>query len=339
MGERGNCRTWRGLAAAAAALTLLVGGVAQNAVNTPSDAVGDAPDTADFIQPGFQADFKTVPDFPHARTGRFAVRPLSDPAFHWSPAYAHAKPARGLPPYVKPGLPFPAFSALHDELEVYPNEDAMAAAHYSPFSISDGALRITVAPLPAAMRPMVPDDYPAEYVSGAMNTYPFSQTYGYFEITARIPHGRALWPAFWLLPTDLDWPPEIDVMEVLGQDTTKLYTTIHSKKLNPGDGKYLGFATKGTDLSTGFHRYAVDWGPQKIRFYLDRKLVFSEPTPPDMHQPFYMLVNLGVGARHSWPGAPDGATHFPAYFDIAHISAWQRRAYAAAPGVYPPTTR
>jgi hypothetical protein len=311
------------------ALTVLMGGVEKSAINTPGDAVGDALDTRDFMGSGLQQDFRTLPEFPHHRTGHFAIRPMDDPAFVWSPGYAHAQPARTLPPYVKPGLPYPAFSSLHDELEVYPNADAMTAAHYSPFSISDGALRITVDKLPEAIRPMVPADYPGEYISGALNSYPFCQTYGYFEMTARLPHGRGLWPAFWLLPYDLDWPPEIDVMEVLGQDTNKLYTTIHSKRLAPGQGRYLGVATKGEDLATGFHRYGVDWGPEKIRFYLDRKLVFSEPTPADMHQPFYLLVNLGVGAVHSWPGAPDAATVFPAYFDISHISAWQRRRYAA----------
>jgi hypothetical protein len=321
---------------AAAILALLPGAVAPNAINTPGDKLGDPPETADFIKPGFQADFKTVPKFTHEH-GRRAIHPLNDPSFRWSAGYVHAAPARTLPPYVKPGLPYPGFSWLHEESVPYPNADAMDAGKYSPFSIADGALRITEDHTPESMRALLPDGYPTEYISGGMTTYPYAQTYGYFELTGRVPKGHGYWPAFWLLPIDLSWPPEVDVMEVLGNDPTKLYTTVHSKAL-PGT-TYLAYATKGVDLSEGFHRFGMDWGPEKIRFYLDRKLVFTEPTPADMHKPFYMVANFGLGAPKSWPGPPNDATKFPAHFDIQHIAAWQRRAYAADPTTYPPIAK
>jgi hypothetical protein len=308
------------------ALAVLPAALAPTPINTPNDTLGAALDTSDFIKPGFQADFTVMPAITHDRIRRQPARPLTDPAFTWTAGYVHAKPALGIPVWNPPGHKAPGFSWLPAELAVYPNEDAIDAGGYSPFSMVDHAFRITAAPTPDKMRTLIPLGWATDYISGAINSYPFSQTYGYFEMTARVPHGRALWPAFWLLPTDMSWPPEIDVMEILGQDTTKLYTSVHSKKLS--SGTWLGQEIKSTDLSAGYHRYGVDWGPAKIRFYLDRKLVFSEPTPDDMHQPFYILANLAVGGPHSWPGAPDAATPFPAHFDITHIAAWQRRAYS-----------
>jgi beta-glucanase (GH16 family) len=71
----------------------------------------------------------------------------------------------------------------------------------------------------------------------------------------------------------------------------------------------------------------VDWGPDNVRFYLDRQLVFSHITPDDWHAPFYLLVNLAVGGPKSWQGAPDTNTQFPAHLRISAIRAWQRHAY------------
>jgi len=308
-----------------AVLITSTAGVAPRPINTQNDTLGAALYTADFMEPGFQADFTSMPPISHDRIKRQPARPLADPAFKWTAGYVNAKPALGTPAWNPPGHPAPGFSWLSSEMAIYPNADAIVVGGYSPFSIVDHAFRITAAATPDKMRALIPQGYATDFISGAINSYPFSQTYGYFEIIGHVPRGRALWPAFWLLPEDMSWPPEIDAMEVLGQDTDKLYTTIHSRKL--AMGTWLGLGTNCTDLSAGFHRYGVDWGPLKIRFYLDRRLVFSEPTPEDMHQPFYLLVNLAVGGPHSWPGAPDASTPFPAHFDIIHIAAWQRRAY------------
>ncbi len=61
-----------------------------------------------------------------------------------------------------------------------------------------------------------------------INTYgTFSQTYGYFEIDAKVPSGQGLWPAFWMLPQSGNWPPEIDVLELLGHDPSTYYVGAH----------------------------------------------------------------------------------------------------------------
>jgi len=185
----------------------------------------------------------------------------------------------------------------------------------NPFSIgANGGLTITANPASAATQAA---DGGLPYTSGLLTTNTtFSQTYGYFEMKAELPAGTGLWPAFWLLATNGSWPPEIDVMEMLGNQPTTDYTTLHTGTGNTA----LGQANTVANTTTGYHTYGVDWEPNTTTFYFDGKAVFSEPTPADMHSPMYMLANLAVGG--SWPGDPTAATHFPAAMNIDYIRAY-----------------
>lgn len=224
-----------------------------------------------------------------------------------------------------------AWASLPHEEEAYPNADAMRHLSLDPFSIQDDSLLITASDMPAAAAATLPTDMARPYVSGAFNTYPFSQTYGYFEITARVPHGAGLWPAFWLLPVDQSWPPEIDVAEILGDDTRTAYASLHSKdaawvRAEPrsyNDSTTTDKAANDSDLSQDFHRYAIDWQPRTITFYLDDAVVARRSTPADMNKPFYLIVNLAIGGPGSWPGAPDRQTQFPASLAIRSIRIWK----------------
>lgn len=160
-----------------------------------------------------------------------------------------------------------------------------------------------------------------DYTSGMMSTYgKFSQEYGRFEIRCRVPAGKGMWPAFWLLPDPLGWPPEIDVLEVLGHEPTKLYMTHHFRQAQGGRGSHGG-SWVGPDFSAGFHEFAVEWSPQAIVWFVDGVERFrSEKTIPQGKM--YMLVNLAVGG--DWPGAPDEKTKLPASFDVDYIRAYQR---------------
>ena len=93
-----------------------------------------------------------------------------------------------------------------------------------------------------------------QFTSGVLTTYCiFSQAYGYFEMRARLPAGKGLWPAFWLLPTDQSWPPEIDIMEVLDDNPRKLYGTVHYKSTKI----QARIVAAVPDTSQGFHSYGV----------------------------------------------------------------------------------
>ncbi len=189
------------------------------------------------------------------------------------------------------------------------------------FRVSNNILRITA--MPAAGLP-----HGALYQSGLITSQRlFSQRYGYFEMRAQPPRGRGMWPAFWLLPADGKWPPEIDVMEMLGDAPATYYVSLHARL----DGKPLDSITRvpAPDLSAGFHVFGVAWRPDRIRFYLDDTMVHESATPADMHSPMYLLANLAVGGEGSWPGAPTAG--LIGVYRIAWIRAWQFDDLADAP--------
>jgi hypothetical protein len=188
----------------------------------------------------------------------------------------------------------------------------------NPFRVADGVLEITASPVPDSIRALIWD---RPYISGVITTRgSFSQLYGVFEMRARLPKGRGLWPAFWLMPADGSWPPELDVMEVLGHETTVLYTSWHSKETGSHTSETI--ATPVPDLSADFHVYSLEWNKDEIKWYFDGVEVSRRSTPADMHQPMFIRANLAVGG--GWPKNPDASTHFPAVFAIDWIRVYRR---------------
>lgn len=181
---------------------------------------------------------------------------------------------------------------------VNPEYGPTAAAN--PFSVKDGVLTITAEASDLALRVYMDG---ALYTGGLMTTHDsFSQTYGYFEMRAQMPEGKGTWPAFWLLPQDGSWPPELDVVEFLGRDPTTVHTTVHSKIEGAGAN---GHEYKVPGLTEGFHTYGVDWQRDYITWYLDGKEIFKANTPSDLNKPMFMVVNNGFGGDGSWASAPD----------------------------------
>ena len=202
--------------------------------------------------------------------------------------------------------------ATNGELELYVDPEFLGLG-LNPFSSDGGPLAITADRTPAGLQGKLAGQ---PYVSGLLTTeHSFAQTYGYFEIRARLPAGKGLWPAFWLLPLSRAWPPEIDIFEVLGDNPRRLYMTVHSTM-----AKTMGFEASVADTSADFHDYGVLWTKERIAWYFDGRQMAEAPTPADLHQPMYLLVNLAVGGR--WPGPPDSETRFPATMRVARVRAF-----------------
>ena len=187
--------------------------------------------------------------------------------------------------------------AGNGEQEWYINSNYGPTSSVKPWTDSNGVLTLTAAPASAATSSQI-NGY--SYTSGEVNTYhSFSQLYGYFEMKAQLPAGQGFWPAFWLMPENGAWPPELDVMEVLGNATTTLYNTVHSEATGTHTATGDGGVTVA-DMSTGYHTYGVDWEPDFITFYFDGQAIYKTATPADMNTPMYMIANLAAGGY--WPG-------------------------------------
>jgi beta-glucanase (GH16 family) len=162
-----------------------------------------------------------------------------------------------------------------------------------------------------------------EYRSGMMATNrTFNQQFGRFEIRCRIPKGQGLWPAFWLLPESMGWPPEIDVLEIVSEEPNKLHMTNHwPKPSNPSEeSDYNTTHFNGPDFSEMFHIFAIEWEAEEIRWYVDGIQRHSSKNEVPQ-EPMYMLVNLAVGG---WAKEPDESTVFPADFEVDYVKVWKR---------------
>jgi beta-glucanase (GH16 family) len=197
------------------------------------------------------------------------------------------------------------------ERQWYIDTDYGPTTSVNPFSIEDGVLTITAARAPSEIRPYI-NNY--EYTSGLLTTYEsFAQTYGYFEIRADMPANQGAWPAFWLLPKDGSWPPELDVIEMRGQDPNTLIAGVHSKATT----SYI--PTPYVASTDGFHTYGVLWTNDALVWYFDNAEVARTATPADMHKPMYMLVNLAVGGM---AGTPADGLSTPAEMQIDYVRAY-----------------
>jgi beta-glucanase (GH16 family) len=144
--------------------------------------------------------------------------------------------------------------------------------------------------------------------------------YGHIAARIKVPSGAGVWPAFWMLGTDIDvvgWPAcgEIDVMEHAGSDPSAVHGTVHGTGY-AGVGHGIGhrFDT-GSPLSDDFHTYSVDWVPGFISWHLDgneyfRATAADVPGPWPFDQSFFLVINLAIGG--SWPGNEPDASTLPA---------------------------
>lgn len=208
----------------------------------------------------------------------------------------------------------------NSELQWYTEENAIVA---------DGMLTIT------ARKESIQPGF--EYTSTRLRSRNKADfKYGRFEMRARMPIGKGLWPAFWMLPTDTRYgrwaaSGEIDVVEYLGSEPNEILGTIHY------GGGWPDNTQTSTDytLPTGtfhddFHVFAVEWEETEMRWYVDDVQYATVtdwnstagPFPAPFDVEFHMLLNLAVGG--GLPGSPDADTQFPQEFVIDYVRVYQQ---------------
>lgn len=157
----------------------------------------------------------------------------------------------------------------------------------------------------------------------------FSQQFGYFEARMKLPPGKGVWPAFWLIGLDRSkYTAEIDVLEYYGRAPYEFSMGFHIWRQSQGGQNTTGGHWQTIQdgiLNSEYHTYGVDIQADKTSFYLDRQFIWSFDTPKEFHMPFYPLVNLALGS-----GWPIDETPNPSILLVDYIHVYQRRPTDAA---------
>jgi beta-glucanase (GH16 family) len=181
----------------------------------------------------------------------------------------------------------------------------------------------------------------------------FAKQYGRFEIRAKVPWGKGLWPALWMLPQDAaygGWAAsgEIDLMEIVGEKPHAVLNSIHfgSPGLPARELITHAHPLPGGSTVADWHVYACEWEPGEIRFHVDevhtctrdhwwscsrtkngegviaRRAADVNPWPAPFDQPFFLLMNVAVGGN--FPGLPNEQTQFPAELMIDYVRVYDK---------------
>lgn len=178
-----------------------------------------------------------------------------------------------------------------------------------------------------------------EFNNRAMNTDgKFTQRYGWFEMEAKLPKGRGLWPSFWLYAHNDHTRPEIDILEAYGGGD-EWWATADGRPIDygatiwvsPEDGssgdmiahQRPGWNFEVGDLTAGFHKYGALWEPDGITFFFDGRAIGPKVLTTRLNQQMYLIVGLGTGKPGTFnaPTSQTPTTIANAY-EINYVRAW-----------------
>lgn len=172
-----------------------------------------------------------------------------------------------------------------------------------------------------------------EYTSARIVTrYLFEPTYGRIEARIKLPIGRGIWPAFWMLGNDIktvSWPQcgEIDILEYRGQQPNTVYGSLHGPGYAGSDALTQRFILDDGGFNDDFHLYAVEWSNDVIRWFIDDNHYLTiKPAQLGgdkwvFDHPFYIILNVAVGGH--WVGPPDSTTVFPQTMLIDYVKVYK----------------
>ena len=175
-----------------------------------------------------------------------------------------------------------------------------------------------------------------QYTSARLKTQGLATwTYGHIEARIKLPSGQGIWPAFWMLGSDIttqSWPAcgEIDIMENIGKEPAINHGSLHMPASGTSNDSQLtgSYTLANAKLSDDFHIYAIDWSASGIDFFFDGSRYESQ-TPASatgrtwaFDKPFFILLNVAVGGQ--WPGSPDSTTTFPQTMTVDYVRVCQK---------------
>lgn len=171
---------------------------------------------------------------------------------------------------------------------------------------------------------------PGSYTSARINTLGKKQfTYGRIDIRAKLPEGKGIWPALWMLGSNfltVGWPRcgETDIMELLGHEPSVTHGAVHWNS-NGHVSRTNSFSLANDKFSSGFHVFSIVWTPNRLIWKVDRQEFFSLNRAEIPEFPFdlpqFIICNVAVGGN--WPGSPDQTTLFPQHMIVDYIKVYQ----------------
>lgn len=196
--------------------------------------------------------------------------------------------------------------------------------------LSDGKLTIE-----ARAEKLDPKQYPdwggQDYTSARIISRQ-AWRYGFFEVRAKLPCARGMWPAIWMLPKNMEqWPDdgEIDIMEQVGSEPNVIYATLHTGRYNHTKGTQRGAHREVPTSCSAFHDYQLDWKPDSITIGVDGRAILRVDRKPGdgkpewpFDRPFQIILNVAIGG--GWAGAKgiDDAA-MPQRMDVDYVRVWQ----------------
>ncbi len=175
-----------------------------------------------------------------------------------------------------------------------------------------------------------------QYTSGRITTRgSFAQNEGRIEARIQLPSGQGLWPAFWMLGSDIgtvNWPAcgEIDIMEYRGQLPTVVTGSLHGPGYSGGNALTGSFTAHTGRFDDGFHVYAIEWSAGRITWLVDGQAYQQftrDDVPPSSRwvfdHPFFVILNVAVGGNYV--GSPNASTTFPQTMTVDYVRAYALR--------------
>lgn len=175
-----------------------------------------------------------------------------------------------------------------------------------------------------------------DYTATRMNTQDsLTIESGRVAVTAKLPTGQGIWPALWMLGSNIDevgWPAcgEIDIMELVGHEPRTVHGSVHGPQYSGGSSLSGSYElTEGT-FADDFHTFSIAWTADGISWFVDddRYYTVTRSEIANGHGqwvfdgPFFLIFNIAVGGV--WPGAPDETTDFPKQMEVERFRLYER---------------
>lgn len=168
--------------------------------------------------------------------------------------------------------------------------------------------------------------------------------YGKIEARIKLPYGKGVWPAFWMLGSNFEsvnWPQcgEVDILENFGQNFESA-SIIHGSLHGPNfTGSLIGapYTLPNEEKFTDdFHNFSIEWSENAINYFVDGAL-YESLNPSSLpsggqwvfNAPFFVILNLAIGGPTTFLGAPDANTPFPQDMLVDYVRVYQSTSVAA----------